>query len=45
MTGYSDRLIGGAKTPSLPLIQKPFTRSALLQRVRDVLDARDVCVS
>ena len=42
MSGYTDDAIGhqGVLDPGTAFIQKPFARSALLQKVREVLDAQ-----
>src|SRR5207249_1290508 len=46
MSGYSDELMArhGALEPGLPLLAKPFTPEALLEKVREVLDQRRVPV-
>ena len=41
MSGYPDVIVGrdGALAPGVAFLQKPFTPTQLLQKVRDVLDA------
>jgi PAS domain S-box-containing protein len=44
MSGYSDDTVGenGLLEPGVHFLPKPFTRTELLRKVRDVLDGRDV---
>jgi PAS domain S-box-containing protein len=38
MSGYPNDALSGSPRPDLPLVQKPFTRQQLAQRVREALD-------
>ena len=39
MSGYADEALGGRLLePDIPFLQKPFTLSSLVHRIREVLD-------
>jgi hypothetical protein len=44
MSGYTDEVIvhRGVLAQGMLLVQKPFTKSTLLQKVREVLDTQPV---